>query len=141
MLEIILKVICRFEEIKREENYKIWVKKQLINNIDKLRKIFFSEWLDNKLIDDEVLIEMNFFNIKFEDNIGIIIIKFIDKMNFEIVNKDWNEDLLEFVILNLLNEEFKDFKNKFIFIDDKKNIILVVNINEIVNWINVEKRI
>ncbi|OOM11760.1 response regulator transcription factor [Clostridium saccharobutylicum] len=141
MSEIILKAICRLEEIKREENYKIWVKKQLTNNIDKLRKTFFSEWLDNKLTDDEALAEMNFFNIKFEDNIGIIIIKLIDKMNFEIVNKDWNEDLLEFAISNLLNEEFKDFKNKLIFTDDKKNIILVANINETVNWINTEKRI
>lgn len=135
MEEIITKAIHKLNEIKRENNYLQWINKQVTENIDALKKTFFSEWLNNKLSNDEVLREMEFFNIDFGKNIGIIVIKIVDKLNIEIIDKKWNTELLEFAIANLLNDKFKESNVKFIFADDKKNVILVSKIDDMLEWI------
>ncbi len=135
MEDIITKAIYKLNEIERENNYLQWINKQVTENIDTLKKTFFSEWLNNKLSDDEVLREMEFFNIDFGKNIGIIVIKIVDKLNIEIIDKKWNTELLEFAIANLLNDKFKESNVKFIFADDKKNVILVSKMDDMFEWI------
>ena len=135
MEEIITKAIYKLNEIEKENNYLEWMNKQLNENMDVLKKTFFSEWLNNKLIDEEVLEEMKFFNINFGNNIGIIVVKLVDKSNIEIINKKWNTELLKFAIANLLNDKFQESNTKFIFDDDKKNIILVNKIDDMFEWI------
>ena len=78
---------------------------------------------------------MEFFNIDFGNNIGLTVIKLVDKLNIEIIDKKWNTELLEFAIANLLNDKFKESNVKFIFADDKKNIILVSKIDDMFEWI------
>jgi len=135
MEDIITKAVYKLNKIERENNYLQWINKQVTENIDALKKTFFSEWLNNKLSDDEVLREMEFFNIDFGKNIGITVIKIIDKLNIEIIDKKWNTELLEFAIANLLNDKFKESNVKFIFADDKKNVILVSKIDDMLEWI------
>ena len=135
MEDIITKAIYKLNEIERENNYLQWINKQVTENIDVLKKTFFSEWLNNKLSDDEVLREMEFFKIDFGKNIGITVIKIVDKLNIEIIDKKWNTELLEFAIANLLNDKFKESNVKFIFADDKKNVILVSKIDDMFEWI------
>jgi len=137
MEEIIRKAIYKLNEIKKENNYVEWINKQLTENMDALKKTFFSEWLNNKLSDEEVLEEMEFFNIDFGKNIGITVVKLVDKLNIEIIDKKWNTELLKFAISNLLNDKFKQSNSKFIFDDDKKNIIVVNKIDDMSKWITV----
>ena len=135
MEEIITKAIYKLNEIEKENNYLEWINKQLTENMNVLKKTFFSEWLNNKLSDEQVLKEMEFFNIEFGKNIGIMVVKLVDKLNIEIIDKKWNTELLEFAIANLLNDKFKESNVKFIFDDDKKNIILVNKIDDMFEWI------
>lgn len=137
MEDIIAKAIYKLNEIERENNYLQWISKQVTENIDALKKTFFSEWLNNKLSDDEVLREMEFFNIDFGKDIGITVIKIVDKLNIEIIDKKWNTELLEFAIVNLLNDMFKESNVKFIFADDRKNVILVNKIDDMFKWITI----
>lgn len=141
MQEVISKAVSKLDEIQKETNYLEWVEKQLNKNMDMLKKSFFSEWLNNKLNDEQVLKEIEFFNIKFGNNVGIILIKPVEKLNIEIIDKRWNTELLEFAIANLLNENFNRSKEKFIFNDDKNNIILVANIDDMVEWINLGSQV
>jgi len=136
MEEIITKAIYKLNEIEKENNYLEWMNKQLNENMYVLKKTFFSEWLNNKLRDEEVLEEMKFFNINFGNNIGIIVVKLVDKSNIEIIDKKWNTELLKFAIANLLNDKFQESDTKFIFDDDKKNIILVNKIDDMFEWIS-----
>ena len=55
MEDIITKAVYKLNKIERENNYLQWINKQVTENIDALKKTFFSEWLNNKLSDDEVL--------------------------------------------------------------------------------------
>ncbi|BCZ48802.1 hypothetical protein psyc5s11_48690 [Clostridium gelidum] len=135
MEEIIMKAVDKLNEIEKETHYLEWVNKQLNENVDALKKTFFSEWLNNELSDEQVLKEMEFFNIDFGKNIGLMVIKLVDKLNIEIMDKKWNTELLEFAIANLLNDKFKEANIKFIFADDKKNIILVNKIDDMLEWI------
>lgn len=141
MEEIIVKAVDKLNEIKKENNHLEWIKKQINENINVLKKNFFSEWLNNKLSDEEVLKEMEFFNIKFEESIGIIVVRLIDKLNIEIVDKKWNAELLEFAVENLLEEKFKQLNIKFIFNDDKKNIVLISTIDEMIEWITITDKL
>ena len=141
MEEIILKAVNKLDTMEKENNYLKWVDKQLNKNMDTIKKNFFSEWLNNKLSDEEVLKEMKFFNIDFGNSIGLIVLKLFDKLNIEIVDKKWNSELLRFAIVNLLNDKFKETNVEFIFDDDRKNIIVVSNIVDIVEWVNIGKKL
>ena len=135
MEEIITKAVDKLNKIEKENNYLEWINKQLNENTDVLKKTFFSEWLNNKLSNGQVLKEMEFFNIDFGKNIGVMVIKLVDKLNIEILDKKWNTELLEFAIANLLNDKFKESNVKFIFADDKNNVILVSKIDDMFAWI------
>ena len=141
MEEIITKAVHKLNEIEKENNYFEWINKQLNKNMDVLKKTFFSEWLNNKLSDEQVLKEMEFFNIDFGKNIGVTVIKLVDKLNIEIIDKKWNTELLEFAIANLLNDKFQESNLKFIFADDNKNVILVSKIDDMVEWITLGKQL
>ncbi|MDR3597029.1 response regulator [Clostridium sp.] len=139
--DIISKVVCKLNEIQKETNYFEWVEKQLNENIDMLKKTFFSEWLNNKLSDEQVLKEISFFNIEFGKNVGIIVVKHEEKLNIEAIDKRWNMELLEYAIANLLYEKFNKSNEKFIFNDDKNNIVLIVNVYDMIKWINLGKQV
>ncbi len=137
--EIIIKVTNKLSERGKENNYLEWVKRQLAENKEVLQKTFFSEWFNNKLSDEQVLKEMSFFDIEFGRNIGIMVIKIVEKLNVEVSVRNWSVELLEFAIANILNDGFKDLELKYIFNDDKKNIILVSKINDMGWWISIAK--
>lgn len=139
--EIIIKVTNKLIERGKENNYLEWVKRQLAENKEVLQKTFFSEWFNNKLSDEQVLKEMSFFDIEFGRNIGIMVIKIVEKLNVEVSVRNWSVELLEFAIANILNDGFKDLELKYIFNDDKKNIILVSKINDMGWWISIAKKI
>lgn len=141
MEEIMRKVVNKLDTVEKENNYLKWVDKQLNKNMDIIKTHFFSEWLNNKLTDEEVLKEMRFFNIDFGNSIGLVVLKLTDKLNIEIVDKKWNSELLRFAIINLLNDEFNEINAEFIFDDDRKNIIVVSNIVDIVEWIEIGKKL
>lgn len=141
MEEIIRKAVNKLDTVEKENNYLKWVDNQLNKNMDMIKTHFFSEWLNNKLTDEEVLKEMKFFNIDFGNSIGLVVLKLFDKLNIEIVDKKWNSELLRFAIINLLNDEFNETNAEFIFDDDRKNIIVVSNIVDIVEWVNIGKKL
>lgn len=141
MEEIITKAIYKLNETKKENNYLQWINKQINENMNMLKKNFFSDWLSNKLSDEQVLKEMEFFKIKFGESIGIIVVKLIDKLNIEIIDKKWNKELLVFAIENLLEEKFNKSNVKFILNDDKNNVILVSRIDDMLEWITIGNRL
>lgn len=141
MEELIGRVVNKLDEVEKENNYLKWVDKQLNKNMDIIKTHFFSEWLNNKLTDEEVLKEMSFFNIDFGNSLGLVVLKLFDKLNIEIVDKKWNSELLRFAIINLLNDEFNGMNAEFIFDDDRKNIIVVSNIVNIVEWVGIGKKL
>lgn len=134
MEEIITRAVNKLNEIEKENNYMNWVKKQVTENSYALKKTFFSEWLNNKLSEGQVLKELEFFNIEFGENIGIMVVKLVDKMNIEIMNKQWDITLLDFAIANILEDKFNEEKVNFVF-DDDKNIIFINKIDNIREWI------
>ena len=132
--EIIIKAVYKLNEREKENNYLEWVKEQLTENKDMLQKTFFSEWFNNKLTDEQVLKEIKFFSIEFGNNVGIIVIKLMEKLNIEIIGEKWDSELLEFAIANLLKDKFKELDSKFIFSDEKHNIILISKIDDMLEW-------
>ena len=141
MEEIIVKAVNKLNEIEKENNYLEWAKEQLTENKDRREKKIFYDWFNNKLTDEQVLNEMKFFNINFGNNIEIMVIKLIEKLNISLTDNKWNDDLLEFAIANILNDNFKELNPQFIFSDEKKHIIFISKINNMLEWVNVSNKI
>lgn len=139
--EIIVRAINKLNKIEKENNYLEWAKEQLTENKDRRQKKMFYDWFNNKLTDQQVLNEIKFFNIEFGSNIGIMVIKLVEKLNVSVIDKKWNSELLEFAIANILNDNFKELNPKFIFNDDKKNIIFISKINDMLEWVNARNKI
>ncbi|OPJ58370.1 response regulator transcription factor [Clostridium chromiireducens] len=139
--EVIIKAVYKLNEREKEDNYLEWVKEQLTENKDMLQKTFFSEWFNNKLSDEQVLKEIKFFGIEFGKNVGIIVIKLMEKLNIESIGEKWDSELLEFAIANLLKDKFKELNSNFIFSDEKHNIVLISKINDMLEWVAVSSSI
>lgn len=133
--EIILKATNELKKRGKQKDYLHWTSRHFDRNMDYFKETFFSQWLSNKLTDEEVIKELNFFGINFSENIGIIIIKVVDKFGSNMVDKKWDKQLLDFAIQNIANEDFKCSNTKFITMDDNKNVVIVMDINLIPEWI------
>lgn len=134
MEETISKAVNKLNEINKKNNYAEWTNKQVNQNMDILKKTFFSDWLNNKLNDEQVLKEIKFFNIEFSKDVGVIVIRLLDRLNIEITDKKWNIELLEFAISNLLSDNYNKINVKVIFNDDKNNVVLISNIENMSEW-------
>lgn len=141
MGEIIKDAVEKLKSQFEEKKYKVWIEKQLNENMYDMKKRFFCDFLDNKLSDDDVLKEMKYFEINLEGNIGMIIIKIIDKSERKGMYKGWDSELLIYAVCNLLNDKFKYEKDKFIFKDNKSNIIILLNVEDRKEWIEVRKEL
>ena len=141
MESIITKAVLKLRINDEENKYGQWVKKQLHENMDQLKRNFFVEWFQNKIDDDEMIKQMKYFNIKFGNSVGIIIIQIIDKLNINIMNNKWNTELIEYAIGNMLKEIFKESESIIVFSDDNKNIILLINKIDIKYWIKTKNEI
>lgn len=86
----------------------------LENNISYLKEEFFKSWLNGKLDRDELNIRMKNFNINYSNNMGLILIKILEKNFVGIVNKNERE-LISYGIINFSNEFMNKFKDVYVF--------------------------
>ncbi|MDO5516725.1 MAG: response regulator [Clostridium sp.] len=138
---LISSVVKKLESQRQKKTYGNWVKKQLSENIDELREKFFQEWVENRLSNEEILKELKYFNIDLKVPIGVMVINITENSSGKIFGKKWNQSLMAYAIENLLNEEFKEVKNRFLFKDINNNIILLIDIDDINKWLRSGKDI
>lgn len=132
---VIRKALDKIEKDQKDKNYLEWANKQLDTNLEYFKNTIFSKWLSNKLSDKEMLEDLNFLGKRFDNNIGMILISTMNKNSESRYNKKWNDRLIEFAIENIVNEDFKDISNKIISIDDNDNIIIILEITDVSEWI------
>lgn len=141
MEKIIVKALNKLKMIEENNDYGQWVTKQLNENMELLKRNFFLEWFENKISEEEVIKQLKYFNIKFGKNLGIVTIKIIDKLNLDLKNNKWNDELIEYAIGNMIKDIFKDTERIVIFSDSIKNIIILTDNIEIERWSKINSEI
>ncbi|MBE6070671.1 MAG: response regulator [Clostridium butyricum] len=134
--DVIFKAINELNKNIRDKEYLEWANRQMLENINYIKNTTFSRWISNTISDKEIVEDLRFLGKDFSNTIGMIFIKIIDKYNIEIINKKWNNQLVEFAIENIVNEDFKDITNKIVSMDENNNVIIIIDIYDINKWIN-----
>lgn len=132
------------KELSNREKKKVqldWTNKQLDENISALEKSFLQNWFSGKLTKDQILNEVDFFKSNIENDITMLFIKPIERLNHEIYSKGWDKELLSFAIANLALEIIEEFKPVFTYIDEKNSIVIICNCCCINEWLHIENTI
>ena len=114
------------EENKLENN-------KLDKNFDKLKESFLKDWMKGKIRSSEVEKDMRYFNIKYTNSMGLIIVKPLIK-DKEIIEDEKKVDLLSYGIYNIARDIMNKFENLNVFIDSKKQVVILCDINPIKYW-------
>lgn len=139
--KIISKALDKLKVAQEKNNYGQWVTKQLNQNMEQLKKNFFLEWFENRISDNEVIKQLKYFNINFGNNLGIVILRIIDKVNLNIKSNKWDEELIEYAVANMLKYIFKEKERIVIFSDSRKNIIFLTDNIELDRWNKINSEI
>jgi len=132
------------KEISKNKEKKIyldWTSRQLDQNSEVLKQTFFKNWFNGNFTYEEVLNELNFFKFKLNSNVGIVVIKVIERLNYEVYSKDWDRKLLNFALTNVALELMNKFNPEITYIDEDNNIVIISNVSNISEWLNVGNEI
>lgn len=126
---------AREEVIYRIKSNEIESFKDMVleNNISYLKEEFFKSWLNGKLDSDELNIRMKNFNINYSNNMGLILIKILEKNFVGMVNKNERE-LISYGIINFSNEFMNKFKDVHVFRYSSTRVVILCNVESIVIW-------
>ena len=116
--------------VVRESENKLVNKKQE-ENIEKLKENFLKDWMRGKIRSSELEKYMRYFNIKYTNSMGLIVIKALIKNKETIENE---MDLLSYGIYNIAINIMNKFENLNIFIDSKRQVVILCDINPIKHW-------
>ncbi|MBC8062381.1 MAG: response regulator [Clostridiaceae bacterium] len=139
--ETVNKAMLEINKNKERQVYLDWANRQLDENCDVLKQVFLNNWFKGSLTYEEALSELNFFKFKLDSDIGIVIIKVIERLNYEVYSKDWDRELLNFALTNVSVELMRKFNPEITYIDEDNNIVIISNTSNISEWLNIGSQI
>jgi len=137
--------ICRaIQEISKNQEKKIymdWTSNQLDQNLDVLKQVFLSNWFKGNYTYEELLNQLSHFKLKFDYNVGMVVIKVIERLNYEIYSNDWDKKLLNFALTNIALELMEKFEPEIAYVDEDDNIVIINNVSNISQWLSIGSEI
>ena len=126
-----MKVLIADDELinKREKE----VNEFDVEKAEHLKENFLKDWMMGKIRSSEIEKDMRYFNIKYTRSMGLIVVKPLIK-NKKVIEEDLQTDLLSYAIYNIANDIMKKFQYLNVFIDSKKQVVILCDINPIKYW-------
>lgn len=126
-----MKVLIADDELinKREKE----VNEFDVEKAEHLKENFLKDWMMGKIRSSEIEKDMRYFNIKYTNSMGLIVVKPLIK-NKKVIEEDLQTDLLSYAIYNIANDIMKKFQYLNVFIDSKKQVVILCDINPIKYW-------
>ncbi|WP_411682078.1 response regulator [Clostridium thailandense] len=138
MLEgVILRATKELNKFQEKRNYLEWTNKHLEENSSALKQSFLNNWLSGKLTHEQLIDELDFFNINIGKDVGLIVIKVVERLALGVAIKSWDKKMLNFAIINIACEVLNKPEPILTFIDDDGNIVVIMNIDQNKSWHNV----
>lgn len=116
----------------KEERYN-FQSSQLKKSKSYLKENFMRDWINGKLSNQDITKQIEYFNLRFSNTMGMIIVKIIDK-NIALIENKWQVDLLCYAVENISKEIMNKFDCLTIFTDSKNQLVIISDINPIIGW-------
>ena len=126
-----MKVLIADDELRNKSEKK--VNEFEIEKADHLKESFLKDWMKGKIRSSEIEKDMRYFNIKYTNSMGLIVVKPLIKSE-TLIEEEWQTDLLSYAIYNIANDIMKKFEYLNVFIDSKKRVVILCDINPIKYW-------
>ena len=126
-----MKVLIADDELRNKSEKK--VNEFEIEKADHLKESFLKDWMKGKIRSSEIEKDMRYINIKYTNSMGLIVVKPLIKSG-TLIEEEWQTDLLSYAIYNIANDIMKKFEYLNVFIDSKKRVVILCDINPIKYW-------
>ena len=126
-----MKVLIADDELRNKSEKK--VNEFEIEKADHLKESFLKDWMKGKIRSSEIEKDMRYFNIKYTNSMGLIVVKPLIKSG-TLIEEEWQTDSLSYAIYNIANDIMKKFEYLNVFIDSKKRVVILCDINPIKYW-------
>ena len=101
-----MKVLIADDELRNKSEKK--VNEFEIEKADHLKESFLKDWMKGKIRSSEIEKDMRYFNIKYTNSMGLIVVKPLIKSG-TLIEEEWQTDLLSYAIYNIANDIMKKF--------------------------------
>ncbi len=128
-------------QMRQKNKYINLAEQQLKKNFPLLKERFLNEWLNESISEPEADEQLEFFNIAFRQEPGMIMVKLIERYNAGEVSKEWDRQRILFAVQNIVDELAKGLTPRAIFRDPKDNIVAILPIADILEWNELTYRI
>ncbi len=126
-----MKVLIADDELinKREKE----VNEFDVEKAEHLKENFLKDWMMGKIRSSEIEKDMRYFNIKYTNSMGLIVVKPLIKDRV-LIEEELQTELISYAIYNIANDIMKKFQYLNVFIDSKKQVVILCDINPIKYW-------
>lgn len=126
-----MKVLIADDELinKREKE----VNEFDVEKAEHLKENFLKDWMMGKIRSSEIEKDMRYFNIKYTNSMGLIVIKPLIKDRV-LIEEELQTELISYAIYNIANDIMNKFNYLNVFIDSKKQVVILCDINPIKYW-------
>ena len=139
--DVVSKAIQELTKLERKKVYIDWASKQVDENFSVLKQGFYKNWINGRLAYQEIINQLDFLKIKLEEDIGMVVIRVIERLNYETYSKNWDRELLNFALNNVATELMTKFNPEITYIDDANNIVIISKTTNISDWLNIGNEI
>lgn len=139
LYNVVIKAIDEINSIKNRNKYYKWAQNQLSQNYKILKEKFMNEWLENHFSSSEIREQLDYYQVKFADKTGMLLVKPVEK-NSMVEMDDWDNNLLMFAIQNVIEELVENLQPNIVFRDNKDNIVALTGIPNISDWFQLKDK-
>lgn len=133
--------ILSLEEAHQNKERNNWVDSQLHTNSIIIRDTFLLKWVNGLLSEEEIRLNLAFFNLNFTNPIGMTVFRVIQSLDMGKSSRTWNRDLLEFAVKNVAEDTLQNEAFNIMFKDTKGFIVILSSIENEADWLSITGKI
>lgn len=134
LYDVMLKVKEVLIQSRQKEKHVHWASIQLNKNLPYLKERFLNDWINEQLTEKEIAEQLDFLEMKIDENAGMFLIKIFKKLVASEVFKEMDKQLLLLAVQNIIEEALKSWEPQAIFRDLKDHIIAITPIRDLSEW-------
>ncbi|KRE46360.1 response regulator [Paenibacillus sp. Soil724D2] len=119
-------VLMAAKERLTEKKYMDWAAQQVSKHLPFVKERFMNDWIGGHLTEIEVNEQLGFLQVPLEASFGMILVKAIDNMQFQVKSEEWDRLLLLFAVQNVVEDIVREWGCSTVFRDRKDNIMAIV---------------
>lgn len=132
--EVVEKALQVLDRNKTTSEQLIWANHQLQINSNLIRDTFLRKWVTGLLSPVEIQSTMSHLKLPVGANSRMAVFKVLQSTDVGTVKRDWNMDLLEFAVKNIIEEVVSVQGEHVVFSDDKGHVVVLSSLERDQDW-------